>query len=68
MYDNMSMEECSVGRMKDDQGVTVARLATTRKNVGMTTDILDEDSLQFMNKTPVPSNRSPLLSFAQMRQ
>ena len=59
----MDIEECSVGRMKDDQGVMVTGLTTKRKYVGMTTIILDEDSLEFMNKAPVPSNRSPLLFF-----
>lgn len=41
--------------MKDDQDVAVTGLMTKQEHSGMITGILDEDSLQLMNKAVAPS-------------
>lgn len=68
MYDSSSIGRPSVGWIKNKQNMMERTLMMKRGRVNMTTDMLDEDSLQLMNKVLIPSTCSAVPSRADVWQ
>ena len=64
MYDSGSIGRRSVGWIKNKQGMVERELMMKRERVNTTADMLNEDSLQLMNKVLIPSTCFIALSHA----